>query len=373
MGSQWTRWAPIGLLAWAGAAVGAACIPIGSFACTDDAECGSGGWCEDTRFCSSRDDDCESGRRYSRYASTELASRCVQAGGTTGSLETDAGPQETVGPSDPSDGTTRGPPGVTDEGSTSTEDDTASTGTGDPASACIPPGRDAAEPVLLYDFCEGEGTVVSSITETDLDLEFENGAIGKGFTWVADGLRLDGDATAAHTAVRSSEPVFGRLQACIDSGEATLEVWATPLAASQGGPTGIVVLGPTGDGTGTDFDLALRMNPEWDVSGYVASFKTSESSALLEWIGTPFLTVNHLVLVHDAETTTLYLDGEVLASEAQTGSLSAWDPNFDLVLGNLTNYDVRNWRGTYHLVAIYCEALSLEQVQTNFAAGHRPR
>jgi hypothetical protein len=357
-GRATTRGLAIGIAV--GVASGASCISPGAFACNDDAECGADGICEESGYCSSPDADCPSGRRWSRYSPSDLAGRCVEddtgTSTSTSVATTDDGADTTT------DGGSSGPPVH------ETED--GSTGDSGPASACVPDGRDPTPPVLLYDFCEGQGTSVESITEVKLELVFENGSIGDGFEWVDDGLLLDGDTTDAHTALRSFEPTFERLESCRESGEFTLEVWATPLFDSQGGPTGIVTIG---DPIDPDVDAGVFMNPEWEDPGYVATLRTTDDESRMEWLGTPYLQPNHLVLVREAGSTTLYLGGEVLVTTAQAGDLSEWNPNFDVVLGNLSYYDVRNWQGTFHLVAIYCEALSPAQILANYDAGHRPK
>ncbi len=50
------------------------------------------------------------------------------------------------------------------------------------------------------------------------------------------------------------------------------------------------------------------------------------------------------------------------------GSLSDWDDSFAFVLGAETSGN-RQWTGVMRLVAVHNRALSLEQVQQNFAAG----
>ncbi len=359
-GRTTTRVAAIGIAVGVGS--GASCVSTGAFVCNQDVECGADGICEESGYCSSLDADCPSGRRWSRYSPSDLADRCVEDDGVdVTDTSTSTSTTEGIGTTT-DDGTSSGPPiRETEDGSS--EDS-------GPASACVPDGRDPIAPVLLYDFCEGQGTSVESITEVKLELVFENGSIGDGFEWVEDGLLLDGDTTDAHTALRSFEPTFERLESCRESGEFTLEVWATPLYDSQGGPTGIVTIG---DPVDPDVDAGVFMNPEWEDPGYVATLLTSEGESRMEWLGTPYLQPNHLVLVREAGSTTLYLDGEVLMTTAQAGDLSVWNPNFDVVLGNLSYYDVRNWQGTFHLVAIYCEALSPAQILANYDAGHRPQ
>jgi hypothetical protein len=61
------------------------CVTNAGFTCQSDQQCGKGGVCERTDFCSFADDSCMSGRRYGSEASTGLKNKCV-----TGN--TDAGP-----------------------------------------------------------------------------------------------------------------------------------------------------------------------------------------------------------------------------------------------------------------------------------------
>lgn len=361
----------------AGAAA-AACIPVGVFACTEDAECGAQGSCEPEGYCAGPDEGCDSGRRWSRYAPEAFAGRCVTPGGTTDgsssgslatSLESDSGGTTTIT-------TTLGSASLDGgSGSTASSSSSGEGGTTGSTSACVADGRAAVMPLLLYDFCEGEGTSVSSIVGDPFPLDFEDagapGVLGQGFTWVADGLALDGDWQAAHTGLRSREPVFERFGDCRDGGEMTVEVWATPAEDSQGGPTGIVTFGAPPDGPQIDF--AVAMNPDWTVKGYVAMLHTSDAMIELDWYDIPMLRPTHLVLVHRAGETSLFIDAELGATSSATGDLSVWNPNYDLVFGNFSNYDVRNWRGTLHLVAIYCEALTPEAITANFDAGPRPR
>jgi hypothetical protein len=59
-----------------GLAAASAC-GVGTFACSEDAQCGASGVCEPSGYCSFVDDACPSGRRYGSLAPKELADRCV--------------------------------------------------------------------------------------------------------------------------------------------------------------------------------------------------------------------------------------------------------------------------------------------------------
>lgn len=66
---------------------GSSCIVGGTFACSDDDECGANGTgvCEASGWCSFPDPDCPSGRRYSPWSGDDLANDCAPAGPGTGS------------------------------------------------------------------------------------------------------------------------------------------------------------------------------------------------------------------------------------------------------------------------------------------------
>lgn len=64
-----------------GALVGAGCLRKTEFKCSESTQCGAGGACESTGFCSFADPDCASGRRYADYAGTTYSNQCVGGDG----------------------------------------------------------------------------------------------------------------------------------------------------------------------------------------------------------------------------------------------------------------------------------------------------
>lgn len=93
-------WSTIGI---AGGTLVGACVNLGPYQCTDDAQCrigGTQGWCEDAGFCSYPDPDCPSGRRYSDLAHA-LAGHCtgtLQAEGSSGPDGTTTTAEVSTGP-----------------------------------------------------------------------------------------------------------------------------------------------------------------------------------------------------------------------------------------------------------------------------------
>jgi hypothetical protein len=85
--------------------------------------------------------------------------------------------------------------------------------------------------------------------------------------------------------------------------------------------------------------------------------------------GTATTGLTHVVMSRDAAgTITMYVDGEVEATQTRAGTLANWNTSYPLVLGNLDN-GTRPWLGTFCQVAIYDQALTPTEVGDNFDAG----
>ena len=82
--------------------------------------------------------------------------------------------------------------------------------------------------------------------------------------------------------------------------------------------------------------------------------------------------LQHVVLTYDpVNGRRLYVNGKFTGDVDRAGRRHRsrdWDDTFALVLGNETSSN-RQWQGVMRLVAIHNRALTLEQIQQNFAAG----
>ena len=81
--------------------------------------------------------------------------------------------------------------------------------------------------------------------------------------------------------------------------------------------------------------------------------------------------LQHVVLTYDpVNGRRLYVNGNFTgdADPRAGGSLADWDDTFALVLGNETSNN-RQWLGVIRFAAVHSRALTLEQIQQNFAAG----
>ncbi len=82
--------------------------------------------------------------------------------------------------------------------------------------------------------------------------------------------------------------------------------------------------------------------------------------------------LQHVVLTYDpVNGRRLYVNGKFTGDvdpRGGGGSLADWDDSFAFVLGNETT-GTRPWAGVMRLVAVHNRALTLKQIQQNFAAG----
>ena len=77
----------------------------------------------------------------------------------------------------------------------------------------------------------------------------------------------------------------------------------------------------------------------------------------------------HLVYTRDADgLAQLYINGELIAKDNIGGDLTGWDASMRLALGSELTGD-RNWRGTYHELALYDRALDASEINEHFHSG----
>jgi hypothetical protein len=207
--------------------------------------------------------------------------------------------------------------------------------------------------VALYRFDEGAGTTIGDSTVNDIDLSIGNAA---GVTWGAGTLTVTGAA-----AIASAE-TNGAVAACVATGEVTIEAWVQPAGLSrEGRVAGVVATG--------SINLSLsQANRAW--TGGVTSAGSLENGHPV--VDTPrddlTTALTHVVMVRTSDGwRRLYIDGALRGTSAVGGALE-WNAVERFILASDPDGS-DDWRGTYHLVAVYCRALGELEVARNFAAG----
>ena len=218
--------------------------------------------------------------------------------------------------------------------------------------------------IALYEFKTGTGTVAydTSGVEPALNLDLTAADMWAG-GW---GINIKAGQKAKGSTAASK-----KLSDMIKStGEFTIEAWMAPADVVQEDAYAITYSGGT---TARNFTLAQRAYQ------YQAMVRAGNTDAN----GMPaFLTkdtdrdaqasLQHVVLTYDpVKGRHLYVNGKDTGDadpKGSGGTLSDWDDSFALLFGNETTSN-RQWKGLLKLVAIHNRALTLDQVQQNFAAG----
>ena len=165
---------------------------------------------------------------------------------------------------------------------------------------------------------------------------------------------------------RTSKPPTRLIEAIRRSGEITVEAWLRPANVNQKGPARIVTLSRNGNERnftlgqdGNKYDFRLRT---LGTSGNGIPSVSSPGGSLK-----PRLT--HVVYTRDRSgRARIHLDGKKVKEGRIGGGTDNWHGQFRLGLGNEISGD-RQWRGAYHMVAIYSRALQEREVLQNFKAG----
>ncbi|MEJ1962492.1 MAG: LamG domain-containing protein [Gammaproteobacteria bacterium] len=218
--------------------------------------------------------------------------------------------------------------------------------------------------IALYEFKTGTGNVAydTSGVEPALNLTLSGTDMWVG-GWginIKAGQKAQGSTTA-------SKKLSDQIKS---SGEFSIEAWMAPADVVQEDAyavsysAGIAARNVTLAQKAYQYEAMTRTS-ETDANGMptlLTNDKDRDAQASLQ----------HVVLTYDpVNGRRLYVNGQFTGDvdpKGGGGSLSDWDDSFALVLGNETSSN-RQWKGVMRLVAIHNRALTLEQIQQNFAAG----
>ncbi|MFO1401066.1 MAG: LamG domain-containing protein [Steroidobacteraceae bacterium] len=218
--------------------------------------------------------------------------------------------------------------------------------------------------IAKYTFKEGSGAVADDTSGVD---PAANLTIEGDVNWVGGwGLAFGANGGKAQATVGASSKLYNKIK---ETGEYSLELWAAPANVVQED----VYLVSYGSGTTTkNFTLGQH---EYQYQAFARSSATDTN-------GAPALvtadadrdaqaSLQHVVLVYDpVNGRRLYVNGNYTGDvdAAKGGTLSNWDDTLAFVLGNSTAGNAK-WAGVIRFAAVYNKALTLDQVQQNFAAG----
>jgi hypothetical protein len=223
--------------------------------------------------------------------------------------------------------------------------------------------RYEANTIAKYEFKTGTGSTIfdTSGVEPALNLNMSGD-----ITWMGGwgvNIKAGGKAQGTTTASRKLSDLLKA------SGEFSIELWAAPANVTQ---EDAYLFSYSGGVMSRNVTLAQRAYQ------YEALTRSSTTGAN----GAPALltrdadrdaqaSLQHVVLSYDpVNGRRLYVNGNSTGDQDPRagGGLGDWDDTFALVLGNETSNN-RQWQGVIRFAAVHSRALTLEQIQQNFAAG----
>ncbi len=218
--------------------------------------------------------------------------------------------------------------------------------------------------IARYFFKEGTGSLANDTSGVDPAANLTlSGAVAWSGGW---GLSVAAGGKAQVLGSEGNQKIQNRIVA---AGEYSVEAWIAPANVAQEDAN---IVSYSGGNTARNFTLGQRA---YQYEAYARSSRTDAN-------GEPILLTNdddrdaqaslqHVVMTFDpVNGRKLYVNGN-FTGDVDTlggGNLSNWDDTFALVLGNEVSNN-RQWAGLIKFVEIHDRALTLEQVQQNFAAG----
>ncbi len=209
--------------------------------------------------------------------------------------------------------------------------------------------------LVLYTFEEATGVVARDVSGVTPLLDVQ---LGTGADWIPGGIEFRASADAAVSAA----PATKITDACVASREVTIEAWVAATTTAIGvGAARIVAVGAANNVSALSLGL--------EASAYYGQVRTTTASTKLA--STLEATTDLVHLVHARTTAgerTLYVDGMQRGASVTDGTFDNWDATLPVTLGNAVGGGV-SWPGRIFLAAIYCRALTPDEVMQNLAAG----
>lgn len=223
--------------------------------------------------------------------------------------------------------------------------------------------------VALYKYQEGSGNIVHDVSgfgdPLDLYINYEGNII-----WdTVQGLEITRDAILV-----PSDMNMKVVESCIETQAITLETWIRTGSIEQDGPSNIITISdPLDKGIALSQEFEYNDDLKYYFSADIATSNSivNDSLALATKQMYESIALQHLVYTRNADgTETFYVDGEEQGSQTGTRDFSSWNSTtFKLSLCNSLGFS-NPWKGKLFLTAIYNVALSPDQVDQNYLAGH---
>ncbi len=221
-------------------------------------------------------------------------------------------------------------------------------------------GRSREGLLVLYNFCEPGGPLVRDQSGSDKPMHLRIDSM-RGVQRSGNALKITGKSRL----IADQSPV-GMIKSIQETGAFTIEAWITPGNTTLKGPARIVTLSRNGSERnftlgqdGSKFDVRCR-STKTDKNGLPSLSSTSKSLST---------DLTHVVFTLSKDhVSRIYLNGKLNNEGKVDGDLKAWKTNVQFALGNEVKDD-RQWKGTFHMVALYNRDLSPQEITTHYKAG----
>lgn len=214
--------------------------------------------------------------------------------------------------------------------------------------------------LALYNFCEPGGPLVRDQSGRKESTHLRIRSM-RGVQRLGNALKLTG--TTRLLSGKSPTPLIKAIQ---KSGSFTIEAWITPANTNLKGPARIVTL--SRNGSERNFTLGQE-GARYDVRCRSSTTDRNGLPSLASKSNSLSTDLTHVVFTLEADhVSRIYLNGRLNTEGKVPGELDAWKNNVQLVLGNEVSGD-RQWKGTYHMVALYDRGLSEQEIASHFQAG----
>ncbi len=214
--------------------------------------------------------------------------------------------------------------------------------------------------LTLYRFNEGAGSVVNDVSGNGTPLNLTITEPEK-VSWSGDGLSI-----VENTIIKSDESAMKINNGCQSTNEITMEAWITPGNDGFSDPSRIITLAYS------DYMRAASLDLYQDKATALLNTTETENNGqpYLEGSASPGSNApQHVVYTRDnAGSEKIYLNNKLIASGVKSGDFSGWHAIYILALGSEVSMN-HPFNGTYHLVAVYSKALTVNEVATNYNAG----
>ncbi len=220
--------------------------------------------------------------------------------------------------------------------------------------------------VALYTFEDKGGNTVSDISGVGDAMDLIIGDPGN-VTWA------DYTLTVNNATILSSAGAATKLIDTItQTNEITIEAWLTPTNVTQDGPARIITLST--DTSERNFTLGQGLWGSLPSDTIDVRFRTTATDlngqpSLTTSAGTMSANLTHVVFTRNIDgNAKVYINNSLVAEDVVAGDLSNWDTTYAFALANEITGG-RPWFGTFHLAAIYSQALTAGQIAQNYNAG----